>query len=491
MKMDNSVKIEKWAVAVMLVLGVLFYFVPGEWVSIESDSLAYLEARGREGVLPGYPIFLAFFKNILGEQYFLNGVVVAQSILAIICTFIFVMVLQKQFALKGGECILLYVATMLPFSIYLPESGITHQIMTEGLAYAIFYLYFITIMKGVWTLKLRWYFAGLFMALVLGLIRSQMLFLQATCFLLLFWIIFRKYKKNFWKKLLCLFGIVILGICVAFLSYKAIYAVVAYDNQRTADRIMAEMEAAVENEDVKKQNELEEAEYTILTADDEMMTSQFDSLIISRGFFEADAEDVELFDDEIVRDIFIRTYELANEGKHLYNYAKPGLYMWRSLVYDRMGMLVDQAIDECDTKYPGIREKSKLDISREMGIKLLLTHFDRYLYHTMRLMIPSFIASVFFQIESIYLLCHCVTLLIYLFAILGAIWVAKVRKNRSVAEFSLAIVIMLIVMVVIINFVFIGLQRYVVYGMGIFYCAMYLQVKEIYLEIKDRLTKEK
>ena len=48
----------------------------------------------------------------------------------------------------------------------------------------------------------------------------------------------------------------------------------------------------------------------------------------------------------------------------------------------------------------------------------------------------------------------------------------------------MSIVITIIVMVVIINLVFIGLQRYVVYGMGIFYCSMYLLLKEIYQTIK-------
>ena len=59
----------------MLLIGFAFYLLPGKWISVESDTIAYLSPDGREGVLPGYPVFLAFWKMILGEQYFLHGVV--------------------------------------------------------------------------------------------------------------------------------------------------------------------------------------------------------------------------------------------------------------------------------------------------------------------------------------------------------------------------------------------------------------------------------
>ena len=83
----------------MLGIGVLFYFLPGEWRCIEDDSIRYL-SEGGEGVLPGYPAFLAFFRLLFSEQYFLHAVVIAQSLLAVICTFLFVVVLKGQFHLR-------------------------------------------------------------------------------------------------------------------------------------------------------------------------------------------------------------------------------------------------------------------------------------------------------------------------------------------------------------------------------------------------------
>lgn len=486
MESVKRVKMEKWAVSVMLLLGILFYFVPGKWVSIESDSVAYLEQRGRQGVLPGYPAFLNFFRMLMGEEAFLNGVVIAQCVLAIICTFVFVMVLQRQFSLRGGECILLYLGTMLPFSIYLPEAGITHQIMTEGITYALFYLYFITVLKTVWTLKVRWYGTSVVMAYILGLIRTQMLFLQAIGVLMLLWLVYKKYKGVCWKKLLFYVGGIIFGVLIAFASYKLIYAVVALDNARIVAKAQEGEDATGDdNRIIIEQNGTTETLY-VSKVTEEKVPAQFDAVIISRGFYEADKEDVELFEDEMMRQIFLRTYELADENGKLYPYAGSGLYMWENLVYDGMADFVDTAVTEYDEANPGVRTRSYAGILRELGLKILFQHFGRYLYHVLRLMLPSFIASVFFQIKPIYLLCHFITLFIYLFALGASWWVGKKARNREAAEFALTTVFTIMIMVVILNLVFIGIQRYVVYGMGIFYCAMYLLVKEMYLMIRGK-----
>ena len=453
----------------MLIPGFLFYFVPGEWISIQKDSTAYLVDRGREGVLPGYPVFLDFFRNLMGEQYFLHGVVIAQSALALACTFLFVIVLQRQFQLCGWECILLYMGSMMPFSIYLPECGITHQIMTEGITYALFYLYFLATVKAVWTLKYRWYWGSMGFAFLLGLIRSQMIFLQALGLLLLIWITVNRAGKGMVRKTAYFVSAMIAGVVLALLSYKLIYTVSACDLQRQAERKQQGAVAAVTEEGQETDTPQREA------------TSQFVSLILSRGFFEADQEDAEIFEDEVLKDIFNRAYRIVNEGGHRYAYAEPGLYMWEDLVYDKMVLDVGEAIMEYDEENPGVRSQSDTEIYLAFGMRLLVKHFGRYLYHAVRLMIPSFIASVFFQIKPIYLICHFITLFIYLFSIGLCIYAARRGGDRHKIEFAVSILIVLIVMVVLINLAFIGIQRYVVYGMGIFYCAMYLLTRDMIL----------
>lgn len=501
MESSKEVKIEKWAVAVMLILGILFYFVPGKWISIESDSASYFYPRGVEGVLPGYPIFLDFFRFFLGEEMLANGAVVGQCVLAIACTFIFVIALQKQFRLRGFECILLYLVSMLPFSIYLPEVGITHQIMTEGITYSLFYLFFAAVLKAVWTKKIQWYGVSFLIAYVLAFTRSQMIFLQIICLLLLLWIVWKKSIAKPVNKVAILTVAAIVGTIMAFFTFKSIYAFDAYYDrfivEKRIDGEIVEPMTEVKPEVSQNASENDGEEFEAETQgegnpiDKRKATSQFDTLIIARGMFEADKEDASLFKDETVRDIFLRTYELADEGEHLYKYAESGLYMWEDLVYDRMPTLVYQAIEEYDKENPGVRTKNATVILREIGLTILFEHVDRYIYHAIRLMMPSFIAAVFFQIRPIYLLCHFIALFIYIFAIAGAVWIKKHRGSQDVCNYVSAIVTTIIIMVVVINMVFTGLQRYVVYGMGIYYCAMYLQMKEIYFIVKAQMQKRK
>lgn len=470
-KLLKEEKLNYVTLLIMLFLGILFYFIPGEWISIEKDSVAYLNELGREGVLPGYPAFLSFLRFIFKEEYFLDSVVSVQSTLAIVCTMIFVIVLQKQFRLFCWECIFLYAVCMLPFSIYLPRCGITHQIMTEGITYAVFYLFFTAVLQAVWNAKLRWYFASQGFAVLLGLIRSQMIFLQIACVLLFVWIIWRKSKKGAGKKFAGIFAATAVGLFLAIASYKIIYGIVAYDMQIQAEKMQPANEEI--NESVNQGQR--------------QATSQFDSLIISRGFFEADKEDEMLFEDEIMKEIFNRAFQRIDEGQHRYVYAKPGLYMWEDLVYDKMAIEIQLAIMDYDKEFPGKRTREAADIMREMGVRLLVEHFGRYTYHAIRLMLPSFIASVFFQIRPIYLLCHFIALFIYLFSFSSCYYAVKTGKNRQVIELMSAVLIFLIIMVVSINLVFIGLQRYVVYGMGIFYCSLYLLLKENFLPIYRKM----
>lgn len=488
MEKEKEVRIEKWAIAVMLVLGILFYFVPGKWVSLESDSVAYLEQRGRQGVLPGYPAFLDFFRSIMGEEFFLNGVVIAQSLLAMICTFVFVMVLWKKFRLKGWESILLYIAAMLPFSIYLPEVGITHQIMTEGITYAIFYLFFLTVLEAAWTLKFRWYVGSLGFAFLLGMIRSQMIILQAVCIWVFLWIILKRVHQKWWRKLLILGGSFVISSLIAFGSYKLTYKVLLLDNQRIIENKDEEADNGLSGEE--DASSVRNGTYWVALDEDEA-ASQITALVMSRGFFEADPEDVSLFEDEMMQYVFQKTYEMADENEYLYQYAKPGLYMWEDLVCDKFAALARIAIHEYDREYGNVRTRTVNNIMQELGFRILIKHFGRYLYHTVRLMMPSFIASVFFQIRPIYLLCHFVALFLYSFAVGGAVFLKKRDKNNPVVSFLLTIVMTLVVIVVATNVVFIGLQRYVVYGMGIFYCAMYLMLKELlYTKLSERSPKQ-
>lgn len=502
-------------VLVMVVMGILFYLVMGQkWISIEDDTPFYLNPR-KEGVMPVYPLFLFGAKYIFGEALYLDAVVVIQSVLAIICTMIFVLYLEKQFRLKLIETILLYAASMLPFSIYLPEVGITHQILTEGLSYALFYFYFLLLLQYVFTRRIRWIVATAVMAAFMELIRSQMVFLLGVTVAVFVSVEFVKENKDkIGRRIIraiadCVIGaagiLVVVSLVYKIFGWYWIHQVpvieslnqrmvaeqaeeqAAVDEQAAGQEVTAEQidEQEVTDKEIGQKEETNRSgeENIVLKVENQEnpeTMSQFTTLIIIRGFYEIDEEDVELFDDPEMKKIFQRMFDAVDAAQYRYVYARQDLYMWKDLVKDKIPMVVFGALDAYRQENPDA-SIDNVQISRKMGMKILLHHFDRYLYHSARMMVSGFISSVFFQIERIYLLCHIITLLLYLTAILGSVFCLKKGGNRKVVAFAFTTLGYIFLMVVIINLVFQGIQRYMVYAMGIFYCSLYLLARDTLL----------
>ncbi|MCM1122060.1 MAG: hypothetical protein NC416_05715 [Eubacterium sp.] len=521
---------------ILTVMGILFYLVMGqEWIAIEDDTPFYLNPR-REGVMPVYPLFLFAAKCIFGADWYLSAVVVVQSILAIVCTMVFVLYLERQFELKWFETILLYTAAMLPFSIYLPESGITHQILTEGLAYAFFYLYFMLLLQYVFTQKTGWILGAAAMAAFMELIRSQMIFLLGVTAAVYVCVeLIRMKKDKISRKIIrtcinCVVGVV--GILIAVTVVYKIYGwymihqlpVIESWDQRAAveQTALTDAESAAQvgtdggqsgenaaqggvddgqSEESTAQVEAgggqggqshentasdsagggqRETAAAPLESENPGTMAQFNSLIITRGIYEVDAEDIVLFDSPEMKEIFQRVFDVIDAEQLRYVYARQDLYMWKDLVKDQIPPYVFGHVAGYLKENPQV-ELNTVQVCRELGLKALIHHFDRYLYHSFRMMVSGFISSVFFQIERIYFLCHIITLFLYLTAAAGIIYCLKKNGNRKVAAFALTTLAYIFLMVIVINLVFLGLQRYMVYAMGIFYCSLYLLAREAVL----------
>ncbi len=479
---------------VLFIIGIAFYLCIGqEWIAIEKDSAFYLDPTLKNnGVMPVYPLFLFGIRIIFGENLYLGATVVVQSLLAIFCTMLFVLYLQSIFRLRFMELILCYILAMLPFTIELPRVGITHGILTEGVAYALFYIYFIFVLKYVFSKKIKWILAVAMMSVLMGLIRSQMIFLLMVTAVIYVSVELAKRKgRKLGRRIagtamdLCISAV---GVCVLiFLIYQVRDCYLTY-----AVPVMVRMEQR--NGKPDDESEATEVKETQTAASGQTKKSgsisQMTNLIIIKGFYEADEADVELFDTPHMQEIFRRAYAVTDELGYRYVYARQDLYMWRDLVKDKMGGVVAREVRSYLEENPDV-PLSAAQAVRELGMKVLLKHFDRYLYHTIRLMIPGFIASVFFQIERIYFLCHIITLLLFAIAVTGVIYCMKNSRDHRAAVFMIVTVGVIIMMVGIINLIFTGLQRYMVYMMGIFYCNMYLLMKNTVITVAQRFPQNR
>ena len=466
-------------ILVLLLIGSAFYLFSGrEWMVLEEDSYTYLSATiGNIGVMPIYPLFLSVVRCFFGEILYLDVVVVIQSIIAMLCTMIFVLYLQSVFRLKFLETILLYLAAMLPFAIDLPRVCVTHQVITESLAFPFFYIYFICLMQYVVTERRKWLFVTAGMVVIMALIRSQLIFLFIVTAIFFVGAEFaRDWKDKGVKKWLKAGRNVLFSMVVTCLLVLAVYQLrgsyVVYVHPAINNRNQEITVSESNNEEKTNASATDVAKIKNQTK-----LSQMTHLIIIRGFYEADEEDVVLFDTPEMQEIFRRVYDEVDKKEFRYEYAEPGLYMWKDLVKDKIPGVAREAINHYLSENPEVQ----IDIDkvmRTLGMKVLLKHFDRYLYHSIRLMIVGFISSVFFQIEKIYLLCHFITLFLFVLSIVCMIYCMKNKGEKKVVVFAGATVGFICMLVAVITLVFVPLQRYMVYAMGIFYCSMYLLVKE-------------
>ena len=249
----------------------------------------------------------------------------------------------------------------------------------------------------------------------------------------------------------------------------------------------------------EKKEEEEDRELALKRRLSRFTTSQYVSLIFSRGMYEADSEDAYLFEDEIVRGLYVALYEAVDEEKQRYVYAQNGLWMWKDIVGG-----VGQVGKTClrvpslyyAENYPEIVLSDQYSEIRNahltlIGITLLKAHFGRFLYHTFMMLPQAFICTVFFQVGPIYLLCHLVTLFLYLSALALMIREFIDRKaDQKCAEFMALILGSNVVMVIVISLVFFGQQRYLVYNFGAFYISYYLLLRELWNgHIRDKARK--
>ncbi|MDE6604077.1 MAG: hypothetical protein K2K90_18405 [Lachnospiraceae bacterium] len=504
---------------ILLALFIFLFVGSGEPVLFD-DSGAYIKIDQIEGVMPVYPIFLLLNQFLFGLEGYLGMVVIEQAALAAMCVIFFVKTLRDEFHLHYWETYLVFFLSVLPFTTEMPQSMATQQILTEGLSYALFYLFVVALLKAVWTKKYVWFGCSLVMTFVLAALRSQLQILFAVCgVIFLYMVCSRKQdgrKVYVWIRAvigivgglcICLAGIFVISKLTA--GYKNLiktnekFSVFVMKVQSPEDYetyLLSHMDnGKTVTDETSGKKEEEDIELALKRRLNRFTTSQYVSLIFSRGMYEADSEDVYLFEDEVVRGLYVALYEAADAEKQRYAYAQSGLWMWKDIVGG-----VGQVGKTClripslyyAENYPEIVLSDQYSETRNahltlIGLTLLKAHFGRFLYHTFIMLPQAFICTVFFQVKPIYLLCHLVTLFLYLSALALMVWGFIDRDaDQKCAEFMALILGSNVVMVVVISLVFFGQQRYLVYNFGAFYIAYYLLLRELWNgHIRDKAVK--
>lgn len=466
-------------ISMALVLGIVFLCLGERGYLLWKDSEAYLAFDGRVGIMPLYPLYLHANKVIFGESIYLYTTVAGQTILAGICILAFTEFIRRRFRLSYLASYPVYLFSMfMPFTVNFPDSISNHDILTEALAYPLFYLYMICFLKSIFDKKYRDIALLVIVSVILALTRTQLQLIGAMNAAAFFYVFWMKGRKLPLPGQLLRGAAGVLAAVLVVVAGEALILGANAVGQRTISAInrkgveeTAEREAA----DGTSNGKAEQKESAAETVSN--VTEQYGHLLIDKAVYEIDEDDYLLFDDEELQKLCLAIYEAANNEESRYIYARKGLWMWE----DIMNGIANgtHMANEGWVAYLEANPDTDLTSSavNRIAAVLVAEHLGRIIYHTLRMMPQGFICTVFFQKSSIYLVCHLVVLFVYLSALALVVWGYRKKEiPRQYPEFLLGCIVVNVLFVFIMTIMFFAMQRYLVYCFGIFYVAYYLMV---------------
>jgi len=489
---------------VLIILVGLFYFeFVGQIGAIEfDDSAAYLAPNIWQGIMPVYHIFIKINQWLWGELY-LQGTAIIQGFIAVFCTCLFTYYITKLFCIHYLEMPIIWVLTIIPFSVEMPLYVNTHVIYTEAIAYSLYYIFIIISFNFLISQKhiVTNYICTLLFSIFMALLRPQLLLLLILSGLIA--AIKVKWAKQhlftvLFYKLTLLIGTIVIGVVVTY-SVRDCYLRFADNLFSRTEEISAEEEynktnnengMAIGSFDVTNDNDDEAKrssdEYLNQKSDD-----QIARMIFMRGMYLADEEDVRLFSKKPVISYYKLVWNELDKNYLLYKYNPGGLYGWEHIADTRIYDTSLSAVHEgsMDSSEEGYIWENINSVLIELGIREILCHPFRFAYYSFILSVPGFISTVFFNIKKYYILCHFYTMLIYLFGVItGIILLGKKNSsNRRDAGLFITYCIMCnCIFVAIVNLVFFSMQRYFLYVFGAFYCALYIGVRALIIQSKSK-----
>lgn len=517
-------------ISMALVFGIVFLLLGERGYLLWKDSEAYLAFDGRVGIMPLYPLYLHANKVIFGEEIYLYTAVVGQTILAGICILAFTEFIRRRFQLSYLASYPVYLFSMfMPFTVNFPESISNHDILTEALAFPLFYLYMICFLKGIFDKKYRDIVLLVIVSVFLALTRTQMQLIGAintAAFFYIAWMRGRTLRlgKQIGRGILCAFASVIIvaaGEALILGANSAGQHIISainrsemQENTPLVDNTVSVEEALAEEvpapsesipmaeTEIQKDGQEEEAEQRETTVEEEQaetdtaavsnITDQYGHLLIDKAIYEIDEDDFLLFEDEELQKLCQAIYEAADREKNRYVYARKGLWMWEDIMNGIAGGTHMAELGWTD--YLSENPDTNLTYSavNQIAAALVFEHLGRIVYHTIRMMPQGFICTVFFQKSSIYLLCHIIVLLIYVSALALVIWgYRKKEVPRQYPEFLLGCIVVNILFVFITTIMFFAMQRYLIYCFGIFYVSYYLSAIKFACFYLERIESKK
>lgn len=470
LKSNNCIRRTIAYVAMFVIGTLLLLFVSRETgYYIQNDSHTYMELGNKHGVMPLYPLFLYGMRVVFGVEAYLTWVVYVQTIFAVAASLFAVSYFEKKYKLGLLESVVCYIALLLLFNIDYIFSGTTHQILTEGLVYPLFYVYIVFLFRSIdnkWAINTV---INVLLVCILSMLRSQMkMMIVISAFVAFYywsrcWYITKKAKN-----IIVAFVSAIVIAAAAFALCAGIDSVL----QHVTMNIVQNQNGAISED--KTDSDITAANVTPVEHGVNQAFDLFDGKIL----YTAEETDVDLFEDKDVRLVYSIIYKAMDEEKCLYKYAEPGLNKWRSmLAFNNCSRVCSEAYTEyidCHSELSG-DFISYYDAMSEITSVLLQHHWSDMISHIGVFYLHGVMCGVCFENEEHLVLCYLVTIVSYLFAI-GMIVMRLIQKETDKRDVELLILTIILMMMLnaMVAIPLFTIRRYVCYFIGIYYALLFI-----------------
>lgn len=468
----------------MAMIAVIVFFVLGTEVpSVQKDTGAYTTINNMDGVMPIYPLYATLMHYLFGNSYF-EVMVVFQGLFASALTILFVILIKKELELNAITTVILYCLSIMPFIIYLPRFNISQIILSESLAFPLTYLMMFFIIKSVYSDRVSYSIIAIVIAMVLYLIRSQLLIAILYTTFVFFIQLVRIYKNTWWLIILK----VMLSMIVFAVSFKIAHGFQVkylYDFVPRYNNVVVVVEQTDEDE--------EEPDTSLSSS------FQIARLIWNRGLFLLRDEDINYYSDLEKRDSLKTILSSIREGNERGLLADNPIDWTKK--WDDQGLLSEYNYDYAvegltryySTLYPDysdvdvwITVKSDID---KFSKDAIVHHMDDLFILTFRLFFAGIQASIFFQPPTFYVICEVITLLLVILSV-ALLWLGTKTKCNSRHILYMAC-IGIVIYTGVVSIIHQPLQRYLVYFQGIYYIGMFTLVLELFNTYKDKSNDKK
>lgn len=481
--MIKNRKMEEIVLNILMVLiGIIILDIPfGLEPVIFDDSPAYLAKQVIVGVVPGYPLFLSMNRVIFGGIYYLHAVVVWQILINLSASMLLIRCLRKKMALNLIESIIFFVLSFVPHAVFMPEGMSSRMVVTEALAFPLFYILIVYILKAVWEKKIKYGIIGLVIAVLLSLVRTQMMLTLVIPVCVIFYLMMirpksgQEYKYFFLKR-------AAIGICISMLLFVGAFFIYKQCN-KLLQYGMVILNRISQNENADGTNEKYAAisdQSLLLEVSDQNIDVQGRGVFYAKMLIAAEYEDRELFEDPDLREFYEKLYDELLEKE----------LILKSLDLDLL--IADKIYGQQDNVY---KESQRIAVqygqSSASVVQIAETLFRHHPLRWLKsglLQVPSgLISTVFFHKRAFYWFSYLITFIVYFSAFSAVIWGIKKKAPREVIEFVVLTILNNFLFVFATAIVHIDQQRYVVYGFSIFYMSLYCLLKPLVFDkIFDR-----